>query len=821
VLVKPVATTAEMSKTPAEFSPVKAPAWIALVAGILLSASVTGVLWHSRERTRQDEVQRIAQDRADVIRGQILRSMEVLHGMAALFETHPESDRAAFSKFVTGSLARQPELQALAWDPRVPGNEREKWELQARAEGFSNFVFTEEKPGGGVTTAADREMHYPVYFLESLQKNAAALGFDVGSEPRRRKALERARDTGQPTATAPIRLAQESGSQQGFIVFQPVYVGPSETVEARRASLTGFATAVFRIGDLLELSLNHRSGNPVALTVFDQENNAELYRQTGPRKSGVPVWETPLHVAGRHWKLLFEPTPKFPGLGTDFLPWISFLTGLVITGLTAAYLWSNARRTAGMRFEVSVRKSAEAAADFANQAKSEFLANMSHEIRTPMNAILGYSQILSRDDSLSPFHRDAVATIISSGDHLLHLIDEILDLSKIDAGRMEITISDFDISALVHEMAAMFQNPCEEKQLGLRIDFSNPNEPVMVRGDQGKLRQVLINLLGNAVKFTNNGLIQLRVSKTGDNWKFVVEDTGPGIATEIIDKIFQPFHQGASDDRRGGTGLGLAIARRQIELMNGHLDVSSEVGKGSIFTAIVPLVSADSHVEPVRNSIRRVSKLATGSSVRALVVDDIAENRSVLSAMLTQIGCEVVLAGNARQALEVIRVSRPQIVFMDIRSPGLDGMEPVRGLIEEFSQTGLKIIGTSASALAQDREECLKVGCDDFVAKPFRADRIYECLLYLPGVELTYLEPEADINPSITFDLGQITLPQELATRLTVAAELHSATVLKNCLVDVEDLGPAGEQLARHLRGFLSSYDMKSIQRLIAQIPVA
>jgi signal transduction histidine kinase/ActR/RegA family two-component response regulator len=812
-----------MSKPPAEFSPVKAPACVALVAGVLLSVLVTGVLWQSRQRARQDEVQRIAQDRADVIRGQILRSMEVLHGMAALFEARPDTDRAAFAKFVTGSLARQPELQALAWDPQVPANERATWELQARADGFPQFEFTEEKPGGGTTTAAPREIHYPVYFLESLEKNAAALGFDVGSEPRRRKALERARDTGQPTATAPIRLAQESGSQQGFIVFQPVYLGPADTVEERRASLTGFATAVFRIGDLLELSLNHRSGNPVALTVSDQEDNARLYRQTGLRKSGVPVWETPLEVAGRHWKLLFEPTPSFPGLGTDFLPWISFLTGLVITGLTAAYLWSNARRTAGMRFEVSVRKAAESAADFANQAKSEFLANMSHEIRTPMNAILGYSQILARDDSLSPFHRDAVATIISSGDHLLHLIDEILDLSKIDAGQMEVTISDFDLSALVHEMAAMFQHPCEEKKLGLRIGFTDPDEPVIVRGDQGKLRQVLINLLGNAVKFTNHGLIQFHVQKfSEDDWTFAIEDTGPGIAEEIVEKIFQPFHQGASTDQRGGTGLGLAIARRQVELMGGHLDVSSELGKGSVFTATVPLASSLApSPEASRGAIRRVSKLAPGSTVRALVVDDIAENRSVLSAMLTQIGCEVVLAGNVRQALEVIRVSRPQIVFMDIRSPGLGGAQPVRALVEEFGATGLKIVATSASALAQDREECLKTGCDDFVAKPFRAEKIYQCLLCLPGVEMTYLEAEGQIHAPNTFDLGQITLPQELATRLTVAAELHSATVLKNCLIDVEKLGPAGERLSRHLRGFLSSYDMKTIQRLIAQIPVA
>ncbi len=807
-----------MSHPPAEFLPVKAPAFIALAAGVALSLLVTGVLWQARQRARQDEVQRIAQDRADVIRGQILRSMEVLHGMAAFFEVDPDISREDFAAFVNGSLARQPELQALAWDPKVTGAERTGWEEKARAEGFAEFTFTEEKAEGHRVPAGERETYFPVYYLESLKKNAPALGFDVGSEPRRKLALERARDSGRPMATAPIRLAQEQGSQQGFIVFQPVYRGPVDTVERRRQSLQGFATAVFRIGDLIELTLGGRRSDPVALTVFDEEDGSRLYRQEGVRKAGVPAWRTPLDVAGRHWTLLFEPTPSFPGLGTDVLPWVSLTTGLVITGLASAYLWNNARRTAAMGREVSVRQAAEALADSANRAKSEFLANMSHEIRTPMNAILGYSQILSRDDALPQFHRDAVATIISSGHHLLHLIDEILDLSKIDAGRMEVTVSDFDLSPLVRELAAMFQHPCEEKQLGLRVDFPAGDVPIHVRGDEGKLRQVLINLLGNAVKFTESGLVTLGAAGEGEQWSFSVADTGSGISQEMADRIFEPFQQGQEARRTGGTGLGLAIARRQVELMGGTLTLESIPGRGSVFTAAIalPVVQAPQEVQA---RVRRVHHLAEGQRLRVLVVDDIPENRSVLSAMLAQVGCEVVLAEDGRQAMEVVRVSKPQIVFMDIRLPGIDGIQVSRRLIEEFSASGLKVVATSASALAQDREECLEAGCDDFVAKPFRAERIYDCLRQLGGVEFDYKEARPAAEPASAFDLGRITLPQELATRMTMAAELHSATVLKNCLADMERLGPAEERLARHLRGFLSSYDMKTIQKLIAQIP--
>jgi CheY-like chemotaxis protein len=189
--------------------------------------------------------------------------------------------------------------------------------------------------------------------------------------------------------------------------------------------------------------------------------------------------------------------------------------------------------------------------------------------------------------------------------------------------------------------------------------------------------------------------------------------------------------------------------------------------------------------------------------------------------MLTLIGCEVVLAEHGRQAVEVVQVSRPQIVFMDIRMPQFDGLQATRRILEEFNTTEIKIVATSASALAHERELCLKAGCDDFVAKPFRAERIYGCLRHLLGVDFEYKGEQPDAEAGESIDLSQITLPEELAARLTMAAELHSATVLKSCLAELEQLGTAGQRLAQHLRGFLASYDMKTIQRIIAQISIS
>ncbi len=444
----------------------------------------------------------------------------------------------------------------------------------------------------------------------------------------------------QPAATGPLRLAQETGAQRGFLVFQPLFRAESKTVAERRVNLEGFAVAVFRIGDLVSSSLRGVRNRDLRVSLVDPRDHLLLY-DNGVRPDGtLPSHSEGLDVAGHECRLIVEPSRAFRPTSILINSYTVFGAGLLITALLAAYLHSYFRRAAeiarcvreatedlsneiterkrveedlqrarddlearveqrtgelaqtneALLVEIAVRKDAEAAAEAANRAKSEFLANMSHEIRTPLNAILGYAQILARDVSLHPFHRDAVTTIAHSGDHLLRLVDEILDLSKIDAGRMELAASDFDLEELGYELAGMFQQPCEKKRLGLRLEGFDQLSRRFVRGDAGKLRQILINLLGNAVKFTDSGRIVLSVTPLeGDGFRFAVTDTGPGIEPQLERAIFEPFQQGPAARGLGGAGLGLTIAKRQAEVMGGSLRLDSSDGGGSTFCITVPL----------------------------------------------------------------------------------------------------------------------------------------------------------------------------------------------------------------------------------------
>jgi PAS domain S-box-containing protein len=470
-----------------------------------------------------------------------------------------------------------------------------------------------------------------------------------------------------------------------------------------------------------------------------------------------------------------------------------------------------ARANEALMMEIGERKRAEDAAAAASKSKSAFLAHMSHEIRTPLNAILGYAQILRRDRSLQPRQREAIETIAGSGNHLFNLIDEVLDLSKIEAGRMELQCGDFDLLELIARMEGMFRHRCDQKRLRLIVEGPG-NPPRIVRGDEGKLRQVLINLLGNAVKFTDRGEVRLRVTRgPEDAYRFDVADTGIGITAEEQAEIFKPFQQGHSGASKGGTGLGLAISDRYIQLMGGRLEAESVRGSGARFFFTLTLPAGASQGRAAVSAGDCVLRLPRGRHVTALVVDDIKENRAVLAGMLTDIGCEVLLAESAARAIELTAQAKPDIIFMDIWMPEMNGIDAARQILRQFPKA--RIVAHSASAFDHEQHRYLDAGFDDFFAKPYRYERVCECLSSLLEIPL---EPEGRPAEEAIDPAAAIVLPEALAARLRVAAEIHNVTELRACIEEVVSL-ENGRAMAARLRAWAAGYEMEKIIAALAE----
>lgn len=488
---------------------------------------------------------------------------------------------------------------------------------------------------------------------------------------------------------------------------------------------------------------------------------------------------------------------------------------LLMVGLGAGFVARELRERMLRTFESIQDRDRMATA---NQLKSRFLANMSHEIRTPLNAILGYGQILDSDDGLSPSQRRAVGAIQSSGSHLLGLINEILDLSKIEAGRQDLYPAAFSLSGMIADMEAAFAIRCAAKDLLFSVTIDIDRRSVF--GDERKLRQVLMNLLGNAVKFTTAGEVRLGVTRSGDDITFVVSDTGAGIPRDRQANLFEPFLQDEAGRKHGGTGLGLAIASQLVRLMGGTLEVDSEPGAETRFSFTIPLPeSTELSLDQTQGSTR-VQHLAPGNTVNALVVDDVTENREVLALMLERIGVAVSQTASGEETLEMLSEALPDIIFTDIRMEGLSGLRTMQEIVARHGRGNLKFVAVSASALSHERQKYLDSGFDAFLDKPVRMERLYACLAEVTGVEYTV----TTANRRETADQGgdvslSIVLPAEVLASLEEAVVAHNMTKLRKSLAELDALGPAEQELATHLRKLSMEYDMDALLNVVNQLP--
>ena len=480
-------------------------------------------------------------------------------------------------------------------------------------------------------------------------------------------------------------------------------------------------------------------------------------------------------------------------------------------------------------------------AEIANRSKSAFLANMSHELRTPLNAIIGFSELMRHDPDFLPKYRENLSIINRSGEYLLELINDVLELSKIEAVQNTLTETSFDLYEILENIAEMIRLRAEKKNLQLVVDRAK-DVPRYINTDERKLRQILLNLLGNAVKFTEEGGVTLRVRQKDGNGNdmdkasltlhFEVEDSGPGIAPKEMTKMFDAFTQTQSGhDKKEGTGLGLAISRQFVNHLGGQISANSTVGKGTVFGFTIQVKpSIDSELKSYRPE-RKVTGMnfRDGGDPdhphRILVVDDHPENRALLRMLLEQIGFSVKCAENGLQAVELNKKWEPHLIWMDMRMPVMDGYEATKTIRQAKGgkpegQGQPIIIALTASAFNEDREAVLSAGCDDFVRRPFREAEILDKIQEHLGVEYIYetvaevpkakAESHAFSDESLRWEI--MGLPGNVVEELKTAIELSDMERMDQIIAKIPN---AHDALGHELKKLVDTFQYDRLLTLL------
>ncbi len=461
-------------------------------------------------------------------------------------------------------------------------------------------------------------------------------------------------------------------------------------------------------------------------------------------------------------------------------------------------------------------------AESANRAKSRFLAGMSHEIRTPMNAIMGYAQHLLREKTLSQKQREYVEIIDQSGRHLLELINEVLDMSKIEAGRMSAVPEDTDLFALMNDVKNMFEVRAEEK--GIYLNFSiGEDVPQYIYADGKKIRQVVINIIGNAMKFTSEGGIAVHVSVVSEDHKSSrsviaaeVTDTGCGISEDELDKVFKLFEQtGAGIKQGAGTGLGMPLSLSYAKLLDGDITVESAPGAGSVFRFTFKAELLSTAIQKNRPpASRRVVGIASAGRPRVLIVDDVASNRSVLRVLLERCGFLVSEAADGQEALTLIAGCVPDAIFMDRYMPALDGIEAAKLIKMSDGYKHIPIMMLSVSALEENRSEAVQAGIEVFLRKPFIEEEIFECLKKALGIEYIYEEVRGELQPAAdeAAERESASLGADIRAQLIEAAGMCDVSGLRKI---IESRLKGCPVLCSKINEFLVKYEYPKIIALL------
>ncbi|MFL6629152.1 MAG: ATP-binding protein [Vitreoscilla sp.] len=736
-------------------------------------------------------------------------------------------DAAEFRAVSTPLLRRSPWQSTFEWLPRVTLAQRDAFETAPSA--LDGMSIRELDAAGAVVRAGSRNEYFPVAWTDPEAGREALVGLDHAHDAQRGSALARAVATSAMTSTPP--LSSIANSPEGRLV-QTLYAPvEDEAISAGRpfdpARVRGMVAATLDLAGLLEASVAQMGTHDQALLLFDADapgSAALLWSDEKPvrivapgarpglaaQMAGGVSMRLDLRVADRHWTMLARPAWAGVMPRPGWLQLSVLASGLAFTALLTALLAARRRRDEVMQeardhleFQVQDRtrdlaatntrlrdeidghrrteallQDARQHAEAANRAKSQFLANMSHEIRTPLNAVLGYTQLLIEDRRQSPETRERLRVIYAAGQRLLGLINDVLDLAKIEAGALQVHLAPMDLRHELGEIFSLFEPRAGAKGLRLELDVDLDTDAAFVT-DRAKFGQVVLNLLGNALKFTDAGRISLRAWRAGGDTVVEVEDTGPGMEPGEVADLFTAFRQGAAGIDKGGTGLGLNLSRHIAQALGGELAVTSEKGRGTTVRLRLPMAEADRTGVPPAG-FAGGQRLAPGTSLRVLVVEDDPYSRDVLVTLLRDTGCAVDAAVDGEAGLAACRACPADapydIVFTDIRMPRLDGLQLLHALRGDEYTRALPLVAVSASSLEHEKRYYVGQGFQDFVGKPYQFGAIHEMLAQHAGARLVPA-PTDDAPPPAALES-----PAQVVDRLQRDA-LQAAGVVRRSAV--------------------------------------
>lgn len=478
----------------------------------------------------------------------------------------------------------------------------------------------------------------------------------------------------------------------------------------------------------------------------------------------------------------------------------------------------NAVGILGIGRDISAQKEAEKqlslakeVAEEATHAKSRFLANMSHEIRTPLNAVLGYTQLLMRDEKIAGTQRERLQLILVASQRLLGLINDVLDLSKIESGILNLRKEYFDLHQEVADIQIIMAERAQNKGLNLITQVDLP-DPYIVKGDRQKIGQILLNLLGNAIKFTPAGSVSLHVVHLADEVEFVIGDTGPGISEQELAELFAAFKQGQAGEDAGGTGLGLALSRHLAEGMGGSLQLSSILGQGTLAHLRLPLVSENIALD-ARDTQQQIQHLQLGTQCKVLVVEDDHASCEILVDLLQQIGCETYAAHDGREGLALCQTQQFDIVFTDIRMPHLNGLEMLYRLRSLAGYSDIPIVAVSASSLEHERAYYLSRGFQEFIGKPYAFDDVFKALQRYAKVKFDGASYKTQAVIQVDDAAVDLTLLKPVLKNLAAVSASGDMTACKKIVSELT-MEQLGKQRHQQMTNALRQYDLEKLEAL-------